>query len=85
MGWSASIRVVDESGDPVSGATVTLNFSVMSGIGTEYTDSDGWAEFDYESIDKSEMWVNDVYVNGDRVGGDFYLENGETLSFSLGD
>jgi hypothetical protein len=83
MAWSVLIRVVDGNGDPVSGIRLTLNFSLMSGIGTEYTGGDGWAEFEYESIDRTSMWVNDVYVDGERVAGDFYLENGETLSFTL--
>jgi phosphoribosylaminoimidazole (AIR) synthetase len=70
MAWSASIRVVDGNGDPVSGVSVTLNFSLMSGIGTEYTGRDEWAEFEYESIDKTSMWVNDVYVDGERPAAD---------------
>lgn len=84
MSWSASIRVVDDEGDPVSDVKVTIIFSLMSGYDTKYTDSDGWAEFEYKSIDSGKsMSVKTIYVNGEEVGGGFRLENGDTKSFNL--
>ncbi|MGZ4965099.1 MAG: hypothetical protein ACXWC8_21300 [Limisphaerales bacterium] len=83
MAWAASIRVVDEHGDAVSGAKVTVIFSLMTGHDTEYTNDDGWAEFEYESIDSEKsLWVDDIYINGERVAGDFYIENGDTESYA---
>jgi hypothetical protein len=85
MSWSTSIRVVDDEGDPISGAKVTINFSIFTGIDTQYTDDDGWAEFSYDSIDDNKLWANDIYINSERVAGECYIEDGETQSFTKPD
>ena len=78
-----SIRVVDEDGDAVSGASVTVHFSLLSGFSEEYTDSDGWAEFsnEYESEGK-DLWIDTIYIDSDEVGGKFYASDGDTYSFT---
>jgi len=77
---------VYDDGDPVSGAEVTIFFGVFSGFDTERTDDDGWAEFSYDSIDENEqMRVSEIYVDHQRVAGDFSLDNGETRSFTKPD
>jgi hypothetical protein len=85
MSWSTSIRVVDDEGNPVPNVRVTINFTIFTGIDTAYTNDDGWAEFSYDSIDDSRLWVNDIYINSERVAGDFYLDDGETQSFTKTD
>jgi hypothetical protein len=72
-----SVRVVDSDGDPRSGVRVYVNYGLMNGGATEYTDDDGWAVFepsgDYSSAE--------IYVDGDCMG-DYGIEDGETFSFS---
>lgn len=83
MGWSASIRVVDEDGDPCSGRKVTIDFGYWTGIDSEYTDNDGWAEFEYESIDKDSLSVKNIWIDSEEVDSDSSLDNGETRSYSI--
>ncbi len=81
MGWEASIRVVDEDGQPRRGAKVTISFSGIIGtIGSEYTDEDGWANFEYESIDDSQMFVDKIWVNGEEVDSGGVLDSCDTRS-----
>ena len=81
--WSASIRVVDDDGEPLSGRKVHISFSFWDGYDTVYTDDDGWAEFEYESIDADkQMYVDDIYIDDVHVGEDFYLSNGDTKSYT---
>ena len=82
MAWSASIRVVDEDGDPVHGARVTIDHGWLTGIDSKYTDVEGWAEFSYESIEKSELWVTTIWIEGDEVAGGFYMSDGDTRSYT---
>ncbi len=85
MSWSASIRVVDNEGDPVSGAKVAINFGIFNGFDNQYTNDDGWAEFSYDTIEDSRMSVIDIWINSVRVGGDFNLEDGDTESYTIPD
>lgn len=82
--WSASIRVVDDDGNPVSGAGVSIHISSPWSHDTQYTDDDGWAHFEYDSFDSGKrVIVDDVYINGTHVSDDFILEDGDTKSFTL--
>jgi hypothetical protein len=45
-----------------------------------YTDSDGWANFEYESIDDSRMFVDKIWVDGEEVDRGGVLESGDTRS-----
>ena len=90
MGWSASIRIVDEDGRPRRGAEVTISFNdpgILGGlIGTidsEYMDSAGWASFEYENIGQSAMSVDRIWVDGEEVDSGGALEDGETRSYTV--
>ena len=82
MGWNCSIRVLDENGRPASGATVTLHFhGLMGGFLKEYTDSDGWAEFNLPDSANDVQSISTVYVGSREVASSIGITNGETLSF----
>lgn len=69
-----TVRVIDDDQDPVEGARVMISFtSMLRGHSTtEYTDSEGRAEFsDYEDGE-----IN-VFVNGDNVGTHYYKDDDE--------
>ena len=90
MGWEASIRMVDDDGQPRRGAKVTVSFSgpgilgaMIGTIASEYTDSDGWAHFEYENIDGGEMAGDTIWVDGEEVESGAGLENGETRTYSV--
>lgn len=90
MGWEASIRVVDEDGEPRRGAKVTISFSgpgilesIIGTIDSEYTDSDGWAQFEYENIDESQMFVDKIWVDGEEVDSGGVLESSDTRSYTV--
>jgi hypothetical protein len=85
-GGTFSIRVVDDDGGPVEGASVSCKYGAISGVGSELTDSDGWAQFDIieGAIDTNVMpittiWINDVAVSD----SDIYPDDGDTMSFTL--
>jgi len=84
MSWNCSIRIVDSAGDGVSGIRVTLfEGSLLGGYFAEYTDSDGWAKFEIEAIEKSGWTWDNVYVDGEEVCGSLSINDGETLSFTV--
>lgn len=83
MSWSNSIRVVDEDGDPVEGCKVYISFGIWNGHDTQYTDEDGWAEFEYDNIDKDEMIAEMIAIGSDVVDEDTVIENGETRSYTF--
>jgi hypothetical protein len=72
------VRVVDESGDGVDGARVTLGFktSVRGMTTPEYTGSDGHAEF--EGYDDGEV---KVFVDGADCGTYDY-KDGESITIT---
>ena len=81
-----SIRVVDENGYGVSSARVAYQCGKMSGVGTEYTDSDGWAEFNiiHGVLGGGAIFVERIWINGKEVSDNgFYPEDGNTFSFTL--
>lgn len=81
-----SIRVVDDNGYAVSGAKVSYQCGKMSGVGTGYTDSDGWAEFDiiHATLGGGAILVYRIWINGEEVSdSSFYPEDGDTFSFTL--
>jgi len=53
---SFSVRLVDEDGYPIGDRSVTVFYGgFLSGYETQYTDSDGWAEFPtfgHSNVDK---------------------------------
>jgi hypothetical protein len=77
-GMSFSVRVVDQDGDAKEDVEVMAFFTLMGGSLTEYTASDGWAEFDTVG---DYNWVQ-LYVDGHEEGT-FELKDGDTFSFTL--
>jgi hypothetical protein len=81
MGHSQfSIQVLNYDGDPCGGVKVAV-----SGQGSyfqqEYTDSNGWANFEYEYLFDYNMDIS-VDINGDFVG-DLSFSDGGTASFTI--
>ena len=81
-----SIRVVDDDGDGVRGAKVSYQCGRMSGVGNEYTDDDGWAEFDIigETLGPGVIPIRKIWINGEEVSDEtIYPDDGDTFSFTL--
>lgn len=79
-----SVRVVDESGDGVAGVKVMYQCGRISGVGCEYTDDDGWAQFDIieQVLGGGPIAVHKIWVDGEEMSDDvFYPEDGNTFSF----
>jgi len=75
-----SIRIVDDSGDPVSNESVYVVESHMLGgpSQSEYTDTDGWASFEFVN--------HSTFYGVVHVGGEEYpirVDDGETLSITI--
>jgi hypothetical protein len=52
-GGTFTVRLVDEDDNPISGRKVYVNYGTMRGVGQEYTDDDGHADFPtlgYDSV-----------------------------------
>ena len=78
MSMSFSVKVVNSGGDGVEGIRVYADFGLLHGGLTEYTGSDGWAEFE-----ASGNYVTvELYLDGESQG-DHGLSDGDTFSFSL--
>jgi hypothetical protein len=82
-----SIRVVDEDGNGVEGAEVSYQCGAISGVGTEHTNSDGWAEFEIIHevfLGGGAIPIRCIWVNGTEVSdATIYPEDGDTFSFTL--
>ena len=74
-----AIRVVDDEGEGVEGVKVTVNYSMT--IDHEYTDEDGWAEFEKDQFMHS-VAIGEVIIDGVSYG-EYRLEDGETYSFTI--
>ncbi|HXO72480.1 MAG TPA: hypothetical protein VN838_26265 [Bradyrhizobium sp.] len=93
MSWQCSIRLVNEEGDPISGIKVHINFSFWTGFDSVRTDDDGWAHFEYESIDKPELYAETIWaalkvfpsIVDLTLAEGVSIENGETMSFTVTD
>lgn len=72
-----SIRVVDEDGDPLSSVSVAVSYGSLGGVGTEYTDDDGWTE--WETLDHVSFTV---YIDSNEEGT-YGFEDVDTRSFTL--
>jgi len=73
------VHVVDDEGEGVSGAHVSLSFtSLLRGVtGERSTDSDGHAEFD--GYEDGEI---EVFVNGTGYGT-YRYSNGEGITITI--
>lgn len=84
MGWNTAIRVISENGSPKKGARVSIIFfGFLGGYSKEYTDSDGWANFDIPSANEYRMIINSIYVNGEEVDSDLGIDRGEKKSYTV--
>lgn len=84
MSWRCSVRIVDDEGNPKSGVDVTLFFfGLLAGHLSEYTDDDGWAEFELDT-DFSPQNIERLAVNGEFVAEPGNVSDGETMSFTIG-
>jgi uncharacterized GH25 family protein len=79
MGNNLSVQVLDSDGDPVEGARVAIRVhGILSGgfLETEYTDSDGQAEFttfeDYDDSREITIYVNSDFEGEYLIGGGRY-------------
>ena len=77
-----SIKVVNTEGNPQSGIEVSVFDQSFMPVGTqtEYTDSDGWAQFEFQMITTS--FFGEVYVNGDRAGSRKFRD-GDSASYTV--
>jgi len=56
--------------------------SLLGGYLSEYTDSDGWVEFEIDGSDQYEVIWENIYIDGEEVSGSITINDGETLSFN---
>jgi hypothetical protein len=84
-----SIRVIDNHGYGIRGATVHCQYGHLSGVGKEYTDGDGWAKFPVIHeifLGGGAIAISKIWVNGEEVSDDtFDPSDGDTLSFTMPD
>jgi len=74
-----SICVVDSDGQTRTSAEVgARSIRFLGGAMSEYTDEDGWANFDWPNLPETFI----VSVNGDDQG-EYQLDDGDTLSFTV--
>lgn len=74
---SFSVRVVYDDGDGASGIKVFVSFGLLGGHSEEYTDSDGWAEFDNYGNESGS-----IYIDGSEIG-EYDLSDGSSYSFTI--
>jgi hypothetical protein len=75
-----NVQVLDDDGDPVVGKKVTVIFtSFFRGWLEEFTDDDGQAEFDYDSVEpgKANIYVDDVKY------GPYQLDDGDEYTVEI--
>jgi hypothetical protein len=74
-----SIRVVDSDGEPRKSARVGVRrITLLGGAKSQYTDEDGWAEFDWPDLPATFI----ISVNGVDAG-EYALDDGDTESFTV--
>ncbi|OHB20138.1 MAG: hypothetical protein A2854_04985 [Parcubacteria group bacterium RIFCSPHIGHO2_01_FULL_56_18] len=80
------IRVVDKDGDPVEGVKIWCKYQA-GGVGSDHTDSDGWAEFKiYHGFSPSSYGIEMIWINDEEVIDEmFFPDDGDKFSFTLSD
>ena len=74
------IRVVNKDGDGVEGARVFVSYLFTHQ--EDCTGSDGWVHFTRGSTVYGGVRAN-IFVNGEKVGNQIWVESGDTFSFSV--
>jgi hypothetical protein len=90
MSHTFHVRLVDEDGNPKRGMKVWAKESGIFGeSGTEYTDDDGWVEFENSLLDEDKI-ISDVYIyvfegflRESHEFGPFDIEDGDSFSFTI--
>lgn len=80
MSIDFGIRVVNEDGDGVEGARVFVSYPFAHD--EEYTDEDGWVQFSRDTTLHGGVRA-DIFVNGEKVGEQVWIEDGCTFSFTV--
>ena len=75
-----SIRITDESGDPVEGAEVMVHYPWAMDNGL--TDENGTVRFS-KSQAFGDAALTAVFVNGELVAGNIWIEDGNSFSYSI--
>lgn len=87
MSGTFSIRIVDGDGNGVEGAKVSWQCGHMSGVGSGYTDDNGWVEFEISEevfLGGGAIPIRKIWVNGEEVSDEVvFPEDGDTFSFTL--
>ncbi|NLJ06390.1 MAG: carboxypeptidase regulatory-like domain-containing protein [Sphingobacteriales bacterium] len=74
-----SVRVINRSGSPISGAKVTVHYGLWSGWDEGFTNSNGWISF---SNNKGNLVTGEFYVNS-KSFGEHRTNDGDSYSFTL--
>jgi hypothetical protein len=74
------IRITDENGNPVQGAEVVVHYPWAMDSGT--TNEDGWVRFE-KSTTFGDSISTAIYVNGELRAPNIWVENDNTLFFSV--
>ena len=74
-----SVKVVNNSGRPVSGAKVTVHFSIWSGWHEGQTNNDGWISFGNNDGD---LVSGEFYINSESFG-EHSTYDGDSYSFTI--
>ncbi len=78
MSLTFRVKIVDGDGNPVSGETVLVVESAITGPSqSQCTDSDGWAEFEFE---RNRLYAY-VHVAGEEHH--VIVDDGDELSFTI--
>jgi len=78
---SYSIRVIDSSGNPVAGSTVSVHYiGLIGSYDNGFTDSDGWVSL---WVDDDRLIIDKVYVDGEEVSAAGTVYPGYTMSITI--
>jgi hypothetical protein len=77
---SFGIRIVGEDGNGVKDAEVAVhsNWAIDNGC----TDEDGWVRFEKQTVFGDAIRTT-IYVNGELLGDGIWIENENTLVYSV--
>jgi hypothetical protein len=74
-----SIRVINQRGRPCPDVTVFISYGIWKGSEKDYTNRNGWVEFDNLS---GELEYGTVYIH-DKKMGTIKTNTGSTHSFTI--
>jgi hypothetical protein len=80
MSIEVDVRVVDEDGEGVAGARVYMSYPFT--WQEDHTDSDGWVHFERSGTMHGGVRT-DIFINGEKVADDVWIEGEESFSFTI--